>query len=103
MNGRKAMQAPSLTLGALPPAVSDLLAAVIEALDLPLPAITQDAERAYAAAAEKRMSNVRIVLSTMLDWPTVDISTDAADLRTRTAEVPADYAPFQWAEDGGEQ
>jgi hypothetical protein len=103
MNGRPAEQAPSITLGALPPAVSDLIAAVVDALELPLPSLEEADERAYLRIIERRVSDVRVVLATMLDFPDTDIRRDAADIRDRTAAVPAAYAPFEDTTDGGEQ
>lgn len=103
MSADKAEQAPSVTLGALPPAVTDLVTAIVEALDLPIPALDDADERAYMRVMERRVSDVRIILASMVDFPDVDISTDPAALRARIADTPVTYGLYEPATDGGEQ
>jgi hypothetical protein len=83
------------TVAALPPAVSDLLAAVVEALTVPLPSTDQADERAYHRLLEQRTTDVRIILGSILDFPDVPIDNDVADLRARIAETPVTYALYE--------
>ncbi|MEH0584481.1 hypothetical protein QA942_10360 [Streptomyces sp. B21-106] len=94
-------KAPTTTVGALPGAVSDLLTAVIEALTVPLPALDDRAERAYHRLLERRTSDVRIILASILDYPDVPIDNDPAAVRTRTADTPVAYALYEDT-DGGQ-
>ncbi|MEH0578969.1 hypothetical protein QBA54_31870 [Streptomyces sp. B21-108] len=97
-------QATTSTLVAdLPPAVSDLLAAVVEALTVPLPTIDEHDERAYNRLLVRRTSEVRIILASILDYPNVPIDNDPADLRARTATMPVTYALYEPEADGGQQ
>lgn len=98
-----AVQAPTTTVGALPAAVTDLLAAVVEALTVPLPSTEQADERAYHRLLEQRTTDVRIILATLLDYPDVPIDNDADDVRARIAATPVTYALYEPAADGGQQ
>jgi hypothetical protein len=89
------VQAPTVTVGALPAPVRDLFAAVVEALDVPLPSIDATDERAYRVLMVRRMTEVRISLATMLDYPDVDISRDAIELRARTSLMPVTYGLYE--------
>lgn len=97
-------QATTSTLVAdLPPAVSDLLAAVVEALTVPLPTIDEHDERAYNRLLVRRTSEVRIMLGSIVDHPHVPIDNDPADIRARTADTPVTYALYEPEADGGQQ
>lgn len=102
MSVRKAEQAPTV-VGALPAAVSDLLAAVVEALTVPLPSTDQADERAYHRLLEQRTTDVRIILGSIVDYPDVPIDNDASDLRARIADTPVTYALYESETDGGRQ
>lgn len=103
MSRKKAVQAPTTTVGALPAAVSDLLAAVVEALTLPLPSTDGADERAYHRLLEQRTTDVRIILGSIVDYPDVPIDNDPDDIRARTAETPVTYALYEPETDGGQQ
>ncbi|MEU2155657.1 hypothetical protein ABZ532_11700 [Streptomyces sp. NPDC019396] len=78
----------------------DLLGAIVEALNLPLPSIAEADERLYLRLLERRALAVRIIIETNRA-----VSRDprlAADaIRTRTAEEPVTYTPYK-AEKNGE-
>ncbi|MGC9536551.1 hypothetical protein [Streptomyces sp. UG1] len=97
-------QAPGeVTPGALPTPVQDLLAAVSEALDLPLPSIDDADERAHYALLQQRASYVRIQLATLTDYPDVDMSGDADQIRAQIADMPVTYKVFEHEADGGQR
>ncbi|MGP3685400.1 hypothetical protein ACTVZO_11930 [Streptomyces sp. IBSNAI002] len=77
----------------------DLLEAIVEALSLPLPSIEEADERLYHRLLERRALAVRIIVQVNRT-----VSRDprmAADaIRTRTAEEPVTYTPFEPDEDG---
>jgi len=100
--GPDAQQTPT-TVGALPPAVAELLGAVVEALTVPLPSTDQADERAYHRLLEQRTTDVRIILGSIVDYPDVPIDNDAGDVRARTAETPVTYALYEPETDGGGQ
>lgn len=89
------ISAPVTALINLPEPVRDLLTAVAEALTVPLPSIDTADERAYHRLLERRTTDVRIYLTTMLDFADVDITRDAAGIRARTAATPVQYALYQ--------
>ncbi|MFI5986372.1 hypothetical protein ACIBEA_36615 [Streptomyces sp. NPDC051555] len=72
----------------------DLLAAIVEALNLPLPSIADADERLYFRLLERRALAVRIVIEANRA-----VSRDprwAADaIRRRTAEEPVTYTPWE--------
>ncbi|MDX3536971.1 hypothetical protein PV721_21860 [Streptomyces sp. MB09-01] len=73
---------------------TDLLDAIVEALDLPLPSIEEADERAYYRLLERRALAVRIILQinrTVTRDPCVAVEA----IRTRTAEEPITYTPFE--------
>lgn len=83
-------------------AYADLLAAVVEALDVPLPSIAIADERAYHLLMERRMSDLRSVLTVMFavdgdPWVT------AATIRRRTADEPVTYTPYKPKMDGADR
>jgi hypothetical protein len=100
LHGPDAEQAPT-TVGALPPAVAELLGAVVEALTVPLPSIDEGDERAYHRLLERRTTDVRIILGSILDYPAVPIDNDADDVRARIADTPVTYGLYEPAADGG--
>lgn len=83
-----------VTPDSLPTPVTDLLAAIAEALDLPLPSTDLADEQAYRVLLVLRASHVRILLEAMLDHPHVAIDEDAADVRTHIAQNPVTYTTF---------
>lgn len=87
----------------LPESVRDLLAAVVEALTVPLPSIDEGDERAYHRLLERRTTDVRIILGSIVDYPNVPIDNDADDVRARIAETPVTYALYEPQADGGGQ
>ncbi|MFB7427341.1 hypothetical protein ACFC0K_29065 [Streptomyces hydrogenans] len=79
----------------LPADVAELLAAVVAALDLPLPAVEYGADREHYRLLERRSADVRIALGALLCHPEYpDLRDDAAYLRGCTAEHPITYTPF---------
>ncbi|MGW7108802.1 hypothetical protein ACWGHU_21855 [Streptomyces xanthophaeus] len=80
----------------------DLLAAIVQALDLPLPSITEADERLYYRLLERRALAVRIIIESNRA-----VSRDprlAADaIRTRTAEEPVTYTPYEDEKNGAER
>lgn len=94
---RGAVQPPAgaSTLGS---DVLDLLAAIRDALDVPLADLTDADQRAYQAVMRRRLSEVHIVLDVALEpkWiGTFDPAREAASIRTRTADTPVTYATWQ--------
>ncbi|MFA3840735.1 hypothetical protein [Streptomyces aureus] len=79
---------------ALPAAVVDLVAALVEALNIPLPATTDADERLYHRLLERRATTVVIALGTLLKFQSDGIGNDAEWIRTRIAELPVTYAVF---------
>ncbi|WP_405525221.1 hypothetical protein OG426_19375 [Streptomyces canus] len=92
MTGHHAEQAPTLAVGALPAAVTDLLAAIRDALDVPLadrPA--DDVQRTELLT--RRASDTRVVVELLLTHG--DVAHSAMRLREWTAEHPVAYATWQ--------
>ncbi|MCG3041141.1 hypothetical protein L7D48_11315 [Streptomyces sp. S1A] len=78
--------------------VRELLAAVLEAVDLPYPATIGDSER-YREVLEQRVLHASITLQNVLhDRPLMDIAWEAEYLRERLAEHP----PTGYRHAGGE-
>ncbi|WP_412077768.1 hypothetical protein ACLF6K_26050 [Streptomyces xanthophaeus] len=75
-------------------AYADLLAAVVEALDVPLPSIADVDERVYYLLLERRVSDLRVVLAVMLSLGG-DPWQNASVIRRRTAEEPVTYTPYE--------
>lgn len=87
-----AEQAPTMTVGALPGPVRDLLAAIREALDVPLAdRPIDDAQRAELLT--RRASDTRVVVELLLQHGKVAHHT--ARLREWTAEHPVTYPTWQ--------
>lgn len=88
MTGSPAEQAPTPEVGALPPAIRDLLAAVLEAIDLPHPATTGGSE-VHDRLLAARVVHARIALRSVLDdGPDMGPAWNAKYLRERLAEHP---------------
>jgi hypothetical protein len=82
----------------IPAPVRELLAAVLEAIDLPYPATVGDSER-YHEVLERRVAHVAIALRGVLhDRPLMDVEWEAEYLRERLAEHP----PTGYRHVGGE-
>lgn len=79
---------------AIPADALDLLAAIRDALDVPLPGLTDADQRAYQAVMRRRLSEVHIVLDVALEpqWVgTLDPAREAATIRQRAADSPVTY------------
>ncbi|MFI8511252.1 hypothetical protein ACIGHB_08960 [Streptomyces sp. NPDC085460] len=80
----------------LPADVADLLTAVVEALDIPIPSIESADERKHYRLLEDRTMYALVALRCLLrhrDHP--DLADDAAYIRRCTAETPVTYTPFR--------
>jgi len=90
-----AEQAPTLLVGALPGAVSSLLAAIVEALDVPL--ADQPADDPTAAALMRQRANEAgiIAASVLRDLNPGNIEGAAEQLRGWTAQAPVTYRSWQ--------
>ncbi|MCI0385430.1 hypothetical protein [Streptomyces sp. CNQ085] len=87
-----------MTTPEIPAPVRELLAAVLEAIDLPYPATLGDSER-YREVLEQRVMHAAIALRNVLaDRPLMDIAWDTEYLRERLAEHP----PTGYRHTGGE-
>lgn len=83
-----ASPAPTTEVGALPPAVTELLSVVLDALDIPHPATTGGAE-VYDRIRGERATHVVVALRSILDdRPLMGVDWTAAYLRDRIAELP---------------
>lgn len=81
-------QAPTTTVGALPPAARDLLAVILAALDIPHPATAGGAE-VYDRVRGERATHVVVALRSILDEkPLMDLEWTADYLKARLAEHP---------------
>ncbi|QHC30856.1 hypothetical protein [Streptomyces sp. HF10] len=85
-------------IDSLPAPVVTLLRAVHDALDLPLPGLTDADERAYHVLMHDRASHARITLAGVLA-DRHDLGPAAAMLREWTAGAPVTYTP--WIDRGG--
>ncbi|MDJ0461577.1 hypothetical protein [Streptomyces sp. H27-C3] len=88
---------------ALPKPVRELLQAVVDAVDLPLPDITEQDDRERTLLLDRRAAHVAIILGLVLrDGGTTiaDLTADAAHLRKYTAG-PLTYTPWQAPRDRG--
>ncbi|OPG03048.1 hypothetical protein B1R27_29965 [Streptomyces sp. GKU 895] len=92
MSVTPAEQAPTTTVGALPPAVTQLLAAVRDALDVPLADRPVD-DAVRAELLTRRAADTRVVLELLLQHGDVARSTER--LREWAAEHPVTYATWQ--------
>ncbi|MEV6687619.1 hypothetical protein AB0N28_20125 [Streptomyces sp. NPDC051130] len=80
----------------------DLLEAIVAALNLPLPSITEADERLYYRLLERRALAVRIVIESNRAVSR-DPRLAAAAIRTRTTEEPVTYTLWDDKKDGGER
>jgi hypothetical protein len=85
------------------PAVTDLLAAVVEALDVPLPGLDDADERAQHRLMERRTSLVRATLASILAHPGPLDGREARVLRRQTELSPVTYTVWQAAPAGGDR
>ncbi|MET9723566.1 hypothetical protein [Streptomyces zaomyceticus] len=80
-----------------------LLAAIVTALDLPMPTITTDDEREHYRVLERRAADVRISLAVLLSHPARGVLHDTIrDLSRYVAKNPVTYTPFRFEERGTE-
>ncbi|WP_030750439.1 hypothetical protein [Streptomyces sp. NRRL S-31] len=87
------MSEPIVRIDSLPAPVAELLRAVRDSLDLPLPGLTDADERAYHVLLHYRASHARIVLEGVLS-DRHDLGPAAARLTEWTAGEPVTYTPW---------
>lgn len=88
-----AEQAPTLAVGALPLAVTELLTAIRDALNVPLADRPVD-DQQRAELLTRRTADTRVILELLLKHDG-DVARSAARLREWTAEHPVSYATWQ--------
>ncbi|MEV6331471.1 hypothetical protein [Streptomyces sp. NPDC051909] len=81
--------------------VAELLAAIVEALDVPMPSIDRADQREHYSLLRARSSDVRIALHALLRYPGV-LDDTIEDIRRWTARNPVTYTPFVFEEREGE-
>lgn len=84
--------------GSLPEPVTELLRAVHDALNLPLPGLTDEDERAYASLLANRAREARVILVGILH-DGHEPGRAAVALRGWLDRWPVTYTP--WSSDGG--
>jgi hypothetical protein len=89
-------------MSALPDDVHALLQALHAALDIPLPGLGDDAERAHHRLLVDRTTAAWIVLDGVLN-DGHDLPEAAGYLARRTAETPVTYTPWASERDGGDR
>ncbi|MFI0187836.1 hypothetical protein ACH4PW_09780 [Streptomyces sp. NPDC017082] len=89
---------PVVRVGSLPGAAVVLLRALHDALDLPLPGLTDADERAYHVLLHERASQARVILECVL-VNGHDLGPAAERLTAWTAEQPVTYTP--WTDNRG--
>ncbi|MGV9707491.1 hypothetical protein [Streptomyces sp. NPDC003483] len=89
------MSTEHLPPSSLPPVVTDLLAAIGEALDVPLPSTEVHDERAANRLLGLRAAHVRHYLESLASHPDVSLHRDATDLRTYIADTPVTYTTWE--------
>ncbi|MEU8462667.1 hypothetical protein [Streptomyces sp. NPDC029003] len=77
-------------------AYADLLTAIVDALDVPLPSLAETDEHAYHQLLEHRAGYVRSVLRANLSHSR-DPWLAATQIRELSAEYPITYTPFEHA------
>ncbi|MFF3872548.1 hypothetical protein [Streptomyces sp. NPDC001978] len=82
----------------IPDTAVALLRAVHDALDIPLPGLTDADERAHATLLTRRAARARVILACVLS-DGHQAGESAETLRAWTAEDPVTYTP--WTDDGG--
>ncbi|MEU6244802.1 hypothetical protein [Streptomyces sp. NPDC047024] len=87
----------------LPKPVTDLFAAIAEALDVPLASTDVADGEAADSLLTLRAAHVRILLESLATHPTVSLHRDAADVRAYVERTPVTYRTFdeQKAADAG--
>ncbi|MFE0651811.1 hypothetical protein ACFVZH_27535 [Streptomyces sp. NPDC059534] len=81
-----------------------LLAAIVEALDIPIPAIDRADEREHYRLLERRATDVLIGLSALLRHPGAGALEDTArHIRRFTAHTPVTYTPFTFETSEGKR
>lgn len=80
----------------------DLLEAIVEALNLPLPSIAEPDERLYYRLLERRALAVRLVIEANRA-ATRDPRLAADAIRTWTTEEPVTYTPNEFDKNGDER
>ncbi|MFJ4974946.1 hypothetical protein ACIP6X_06340 [Streptomyces coeruleorubidus] len=88
----------SLRVDSFPEPVVALLRAVHDALDLPLPGLTDADERAYALLLAQRARDARVILAGVLD-DGHEAGGAAVSLRAWMDREPVTYTP--WIKGGG--
>ncbi|WP_327300780.1 hypothetical protein [Streptomyces goshikiensis] len=83
-------------------AYTDLLSAVVGALEVPLPASATTDQAAYHRLLERRVSELQSALVLMLAYG-ADPWQFASVIRRRTDEAPVTYAPFKLTTDGADR
>lgn len=73
--------------------VAALLAAIKEALDVPLPAVGEENDREYVRLLERRTAAIRTVLEAIPGGDDVS-DYDVRAIRLRTEHSPITYEPF---------
>jgi hypothetical protein len=79
--------APTIRVAALPPAVVNLLSAVLEAIDLPYPA-TMGGQAAHDRILNERVMHAKLTLRSVLDNSSLGMDWDANYLREKLAQHP---------------
>ncbi|MEV6833628.1 hypothetical protein AB0N17_03695 [Streptomyces sp. NPDC051133] len=79
--------ASTVTVGALPPAVVNLLSAVLEAIDLPYPA-SMGWQEEHDRLLNERVMYAKLALRSALDDCSLGLDWDADYLRERLAQHP---------------
>jgi hypothetical protein len=87
MSPNQAAQAPTVTVGALPPAVTEFLTAVADALDIPHPA-TAGGSEVYDRILGERAMHAKIALRSALEDHSLGLGWNTQYLRDRLAEHP---------------
>ncbi|KOV93880.1 hypothetical protein [Streptomyces sp. NRRL B-3648] len=87
------MNEPPVRIGSLPEPSVALLRAVYDALDLPLPGLTDADERAYHVLLHDRASQARIILECVLTEGH-DLGPAAERLTAWVAGAPVTYTPW---------
>ncbi|MFI0736840.1 hypothetical protein ACH4PU_01845 [Streptomyces sp. NPDC021100] len=90
------MNEPTVNLCDLPEAAVALLRAVHDALDIPLPGLSDEDERAYHLLLQHRTSDVRVIVADVLGMGH-DIGHSAQTLSAWTSQEPVTYTAW----DGG--
>ncbi|MFJ9826022.1 hypothetical protein ACIRSU_16855 [Streptomyces sp. NPDC101160] len=82
-------------------AVMDLVAAIVEALTVPLPSLAPADERAHYRLLDNRTAELRATLMGVLKHPG-PLDDTATIIRRGVADLPVTYPPFRFEEPEGE-